>query len=255
MNTNIKKIVSTAAAGALLLGIMPLSVFAAAPITTNISPSFTTVGSAATTLTVNGSGFDPAAVVNFNGNAKITTYVSPNQLTASIPAVDFVSTGTFSVTVTNPGSGGGTSNAQSFTVIGINNPIPVLTSISPVSVLAGSGSFVMTVNGNNFNASSRVRFNGMVKTTTLISPTQLTAIIPASDLAITGQYVVDVFNTTPGGGTSGYMLFAVGPILTTPTLPDTGFGPVENPAVGLATIALLVAAGAILAARRVLSVK
>jgi len=86
------------------------------PTTTGISPDRKAAGDSGFTLTVNGTNFVPASVVNWNGSARTTTYVNPTRLTASIPGSDIATAGTASVTVFNPTPGGGTSNAQTFTV-------------------------------------------------------------------------------------------------------------------------------------------
>ena len=65
--------------------------------------------------------------MNFNGTAQMTTFISGNQVTASIPATAVATAGTASVTVTNPATpgtgiygGGGTlaatSSPMSFTI-------------------------------------------------------------------------------------------------------------------------------------------
>jgi len=72
------------------------------PVITSISPNTKQAGSAQFTLTVNGTNFVSASVVNFNGNARTTTYVSGTQLTATILAADIASPGTYPVTVFNP---------------------------------------------------------------------------------------------------------------------------------------------------------
>jgi len=87
-----------------------------APTTTSVSPTSKTQGDAEFTLTVNGANFLSSSVVNFNGSARDTTFVSANQLTATILASDLTAVGTFSITVTNPTPGGGTSNVQYFSV-------------------------------------------------------------------------------------------------------------------------------------------
>jgi hypothetical protein len=92
-----------------------------------LTPASMTAGSAAFTLTVNGSNFGSQAVVNWNGAARTTTFVSGNQVTAAIPAADIATAGSAAVTVTNPGTtgtgmygGGGTlaetSSPMTFTV-------------------------------------------------------------------------------------------------------------------------------------------
>ena len=74
-------------------------------------------GSAAFTLTVNGTGFVSGATVNWNGNARTTTFFSSKQVTASITAADVATASTASVTVVNPAPGGGVSNAIYFQVV------------------------------------------------------------------------------------------------------------------------------------------
>src|SRR5450759_3833593 len=87
------------------------------PTTTSLSPTSKTAGQGAFTLTVNGTNFvSGLSVVRWNGADRTTTYVNSTQLTAAITAADIASTGTASVTVFNPTPGGGTSNAQTFTV-------------------------------------------------------------------------------------------------------------------------------------------
>jgi trimeric autotransporter adhesin len=73
-------------------------------------------GSAAFTLTVDGSSFTASSVVNWNGSARPTTYVSPEQLTAAVSAADVSAAGTAEVTVSTPAPGGGASSAVPFTV-------------------------------------------------------------------------------------------------------------------------------------------
>jgi hypothetical protein len=65
-------------------------------------------------LTVNGSNFLSGASVRWNGNALTTAYVSATKLTASVPATDLATVGSYPVTVANPG--GAVSTALNFTV-------------------------------------------------------------------------------------------------------------------------------------------
>ncbi len=188
---------------------------ATVPAITSISPASATAGGAAFTLTVNGTNFLSSSTVNFNGNARLTSFVSGTQLTAAILASDIATGGNFSVTVINPGLGGGSSNAVSFTV---NNPAPTITTISPTSALAGGASFTLTVNGMGFVSTSAVSFGANARATTFVSATQLTAAISASDIATGGNFNVTVANPAPGGGTSNAVSFTVNnpvPTITT----------------------------------------
>jgi hypothetical protein len=82
---------------------------------TSISPPIVATGGPAFTLTVNGGGFVPGSVVNVgpNGtNPRLTTFVSANELLASIPASDIATAGTLPISVTTPNPGGTTSEPK-----------------------------------------------------------------------------------------------------------------------------------------------
>src|SRR6202008_4214797 len=172
---------------------------------TSIAPASTTVGGAAFTLTLTGTGFATGATVNFGSSPAITPLsLTSTQIVATIPAPDIAAAGTLNVTVTNPAAGG-TSNALTFT---INNPAPTETAISPTSATAGGAAFTLTVNGTGFVSTSVVKFNGAAKTTTFVSATQLTAAITATDIATAGTASVTVTNPAPSG-TSNAVSFAI----------------------------------------------
>src|SRR5690349_16203184 len=76
------------------------------------------------------------------------------------------------------------------------------TSLSPTSATAGAAGFSLTVNGTNFISSSVVQWNGVTLTTSYVSATQLTATVPAANVASQGTATVTVVNPPPGGGTS-----------------------------------------------------
>jgi hypothetical protein len=171
------------------------------PSLTTLAPASAVAGSAAFTLTVNGGNFVTASTVNWNGAALATTYVSAVQLTALIPASDLAGAATVSVTVDNPMPGGGTSNAATFTING-SNPVPSIASLSPTSAAVNGPAFTLTVNGSSFVNTSTVDWNGVALTTTFISASQLTALVPASDLTSAGTAGITVVNPAPRGGTS-----------------------------------------------------
>jgi len=83
------------------------SMAAGAPsIATPLVPNTATAGSAAFTLTVNGSGFVSQSVVYWNSTARTTTFVTNGQLTAAISAADVANAGPVPVFVKNPGGTG-----------------------------------------------------------------------------------------------------------------------------------------------------
>jgi hypothetical protein len=67
-------------------------------------------------LTVNGTGFTSGATVDWNGVPLATTFVSAEELKATVPATNLASPGTGSITAVNPGSAL-TSNAASIQVV------------------------------------------------------------------------------------------------------------------------------------------
>ena len=182
-----------------------LSVNSLVPSLIGISPTSSTEGDAAFTLTVNGTGFNGSSAVRFNGSNRITSLVSANQLTAQITAADVAAAGTPAITVFNPAPGGGTSNAINHSV---NNPLPTVNTINPTSKFAGDEPFLLTVNGTHFNSSSIVRFNGSDRGTTFVNSSQLTAQITAADLTLAGPRSITVFNPAPGGGSSSAANFS-----------------------------------------------
>ena len=79
-----------------------------------VEPVVIQAGVGGITITVTGSGFIPASVVDFNGSPRATTYVSATELTAQILASDVATIGSWPITVVNSPPGGGTSNAVTF---------------------------------------------------------------------------------------------------------------------------------------------
>ena len=96
-----------------------------------------------------------------------------------------------------------------------NNPVPVLTSISPTSARLLSPDLTLTVTGSGFMFGSFVQWDRASLPTTYINSTQLTATAPAtlfmfgSPYSFTGTADVAVFNPAPGGGVSKSLPFVL----------------------------------------------
>ena len=80
-----------------------------APTLSSFSPASSTVGAGALTLTLQGSNFQSASTVTYNGAAHPATYVSASALTITLSAADQATAGSYAVVVTNPAPGGGSS--------------------------------------------------------------------------------------------------------------------------------------------------
>jgi hypothetical protein len=93
--------------------------------------------------------------------------------------------------------------------ITVQNLPASVTSLSPSSTTVGSGNLTLTVTGTGFASGAVVTWNGLDRTTTPGSATQLTASIPASDLAAAGTVQVAVRNPAPGGGAANSLTFTI----------------------------------------------
>jgi trimeric autotransporter adhesin len=75
-----------------------------------------------------------------------------------------------------------------------------LTSSSATTIAHGAGNALLTLTGTNFFPGVAVTWNGSYRTTTVLSPTQITVAIPASDLASAGTAALVA--TNPGAPSS-----------------------------------------------------
>jgi hypothetical protein len=186
------------------------------PAITSLAPSTFTTGSPATTLVLTGSGFVPTTTVQVGGNARAASFITSTQMNVTLTAADLGSAANVSVIATNPTPGGGTSSAASFAV---NNPAPSITGLLPTTVVSGALTATnVTVNGTNFLSTSVVQVAGAARTTTYVSPTQLTFALTVADQASTAKLAVTVLNPTPGGGTSGAATLTIAAPTPTPVL-------------------------------------
>ncbi len=191
----------------------------AAPIITNISPATIATGSPAFMLTINGSGFDSTSSVNFNVTFVPTTFISPTQLTAAIPA-SYIPTlpQSVDVLVRNGSSSFIFSNTVVF-VVAPTVPPPVITSISPTSFAVGTAVPTLTVNGSNFSATTQIGYktyiNGVFTTATSLGPAsfvntnQLLAVAPYFGSTPPAGATFTIYVDDPVAGSSNEILFTV----------------------------------------------
>jgi len=86
------------------------------PAITAISPNGSPLSGPSLTLSVVGSNFLSTSTVQWNGSPLSTTYVTSQLVTANVPASNFTTAGSPTVTVVNPAPGGGPSNSMPFAV-------------------------------------------------------------------------------------------------------------------------------------------
>ncbi len=90
------------------------------------------------------------------------------------------------------------------------NPIPFLNQpLVPDTVAPGGSAFNLTLNGTGFLPTSTVNFNSTPLSTTFVNQGQLTASVPAADIATAETAAITVANPAPGGGSSNVVYFPV----------------------------------------------
>lgn len=94
-------------------------------------------------------------------------------------------------------------------VLGGGSSSLILTSLSPSGGVAGGTAFTLVLKGISFPSDSIVQWNGADRPTIFESSNQLTASIPASDIAVSGTVSVTVHSQEAGGVTSNPLVFTI----------------------------------------------
>lgn len=90
-------------------------------------------------------------------------------------------------------------------------PVPLISSISPSSVVAGTQYMDLTVHGSNFTTASIVYWNDSPRPTTYTDETTLQVDLTSTDLASAGTVSISVQNPPPGGGSTERLPFTIAP--------------------------------------------
>ncbi len=177
------------------------------PLLDGISPTTVAADGQGKTFDLTGSGFFAPVSVVVGAQEFAATSSMPTVAQVTLPGSLFGAAGSLSMAVKTVA---GTSNSRSIT---ITSSAPTLTSLSP-SYLSASGQIQsLTLNGTNFVAPMKVRFDGTVIDVTPASATQVVVLIPGSLLMQARTVAVSV--ETPSGMSGALML----PIQTAPMDP------------------------------------
>jgi hypothetical protein len=208
---------------------------------TILSPSNIAMNSQGFTLTVTSAGgFVAQTVVQWAGQTLPTTYVDVSTVTAAIPAALLAKPEKVFVNTLNPpksSQDNGLSNSLAFIVYGAPNPVPMLTSITPVTAPAcgtscTNSNTAITIAGTNFlpsstNGPSQVNWSlgggpTLAIVVNSITSTQIQGTISGSLLSTAGTAMITVYNppsfpcvvdcTVFGGGSSHSFTFCVTPV-------------------------------------------
>jgi hypothetical protein len=187
----------------------------------SLVPSSLGQGALVQNLALGGFGFVSGATVSFSGNGVVvnsTQFVSPTSLAVNVSVSISAPTGSYAVTVTNPG--GGTVTHPSLFVV---NPAPIVSSTTPTptSLPQGVQDQTVTVDGSGFINGAQASFSNSGVTvnpgTVFDGPTQLTLSVSVSPTAPTAAGTVTVTNPDGSSGTGGSFTVTPGVTISSPT--------------------------------------
>lgn len=169
---------------------MTITAYVAGPVEiSSVSPATLVVGSPDTLLTVNGIGFTSNTVITWNGTSLSTTFASNSKLTAVVPAALLNTAGTATVSIAVPGFPAVTASVEM-------KGLPTISSITPSRIAARSSDTEITIKGNNFDSATVVTWNGTPLSTTVVSATEMRAVVPFTFFE--AQYTATVAVALPG---------------------------------------------------------
>lgn len=165
-----------------------------------LSSNKVVIGSSDFNLEVTGSNFVPQTELQFGSASLRPGTMNRGHMQVGIPRSAFTSGGVISVRAVNPEPGGGVSSPIEFT---IENPVPVLASLSPISVTAAGRDVSLTLKGEGFVPGMTVTAGSSTLEAALTNSSELQTIIPAALVSEAGTITFSLRNPGPGGGTSG----------------------------------------------------
>ncbi|MFN8535369.1 MAG: hypothetical protein U0556_17665 [Dehalococcoidia bacterium] len=182
------------------------------PLIALLSPAEVVAGAQTFVLDVDGINFLPGAVVQWNGSALLSVFVDDGHLRAIVDSSRIAAVGVVSVTVLNPN--GRLSDVQPFTIKAPTPPSgPAITALDPGGARPGGPSFILSIDGKNFEPGALARWNGIDLVTIWEDSTSLSAAIDASLIITNGTFPITVRN--PDGALSNafpFVVSAIGPL-------------------------------------------
>ena len=165
---------------------------------TALSPDHLEAGSGPVEIVASGSGFIEGTALFAEFGALTTTVVSGSSLRATVPAELLTVNRTLDIRVGIPAFW----TSDQALPLEVRAVTPEATALTPAATAAGSDDLEVRVTGAHFAGNSVVLLDGIERPTTFVSGTELTAVVPASELASAGTIAVGVRTPPPGGGMS-----------------------------------------------------
>ena len=163
------------------------------PAITSVSPSHGTVGSTQPVIAVFGQNFTSNSIVTVDGSPRVTQYISPTELDATLTGGDLAAAHDVQLAVV---ANAGTSASVTYSIV---TAVPTITTLSPTSAISGDNGFQLTVTGTNFSPTSIVNVNGLPRSTTQNINGALVTNVSATEIASPGTLQITV---TDNGATS-----------------------------------------------------
>jgi hypothetical protein len=170
------------------------------PAITSVSPAQGTVGSTQPVIAVFGQNFTSNSIVTVDGSPRVTQYISPTELDATLTGSDLASAHDVQLAVV---ANAGTSQPVTYS---ITVALPTIATLSPTSAISGDAGFQLTVTGTNFSPTSIVNVNGVPRSTSQNINGALVTNVSATEIASAGTLQITV---TDNGATSAATPFTV----------------------------------------------
>jgi Chitobiase/beta-hexosaminidase C-terminal domain len=180
-------------------------------------PTFSVgTGAYTTPFTVSISDSTPGAIIYYTSDGSTPTtgssvYSAPISVSASE---------TLRAIATANGYATSTVASAAYTITPTTAAVPLTSSLSPAFTGAGGASFTLTVTGSGFTSSAVVYWGTAALSTQFVSPSQVTAQVPAADIASAGASAVSVQPPAPAGAASNALEFEVDSASGSASSPD-----------------------------------
>jgi hypothetical protein len=186
------------------------------PIVTSVNPDTLITGGEGTSITIAGSDFKDGATVMWNGFGLLTRYAGPGSLVADVSAGRLTQSGEVLIRVRNPDL----QESNSATLI-VRARAPVVTSVRPDTLIAGSEGTSITVAGSDFQNGAEVMWDGLDLQTQYADAGTLVADVPAERLAQPDAVAIRVQNPDLQQSNNVTLLVRARAPVVTSVRPDT----------------------------------
>ena len=160
-----------------------------------VNPSFAVLGAGETKVIISATNITSDSVLNWNGTPRGATYVAsppPSRVghfELLLEPPELAQPSGVDVTITNPGPGGGTSQAGRFTVQDTTNPtVPILSSSYRFEVGSTTTGPRLPISGFDFTPNSVAFWDGNPVPTDFVSSTRINITPPAADVTQMGNH-------------------------------------------------------------------